>query len=134
MKTLKLKVNPRFGIRGLLNEKYGKGGLTLDTLKTAQDIMAKVLLDIKWATKLEKDGSTKAIGGEEAKRLNIRQFITQGQPQIGWDLNKDKGKDIEFDGDEIKLLIDLIKDKNTSKELKLDDAWIQDVAKQLEII
>ena len=134
MKTLKLKVNPRFGIRGLLNEKYAKGGLTLETLSDAQSIMAKVVIDIVWG-KPEKDGNILATGGAEAKAVGLRQIIVPGQmTQIGWDVSKDKGKDVELSGDEIKLLTELIKEKNDKKEVKIDDLWMQDIARQLEII
>jgi len=135
MTKLLLKINPMFGIRGLLNEKYAKGGLTLDMLKHAQNIIEKVAVDIVWSDKPEKDGVIKAVGKELAKNVNLRRVsvMQQGQQmqQIVWDVEKDTGTDIEFSEDQAKLLTELIKAKSDSKELKTDDMWILDVAEQL---
>jgi len=137
MKILKLKINPMFGIRGLLNEKYAKGGLTLDMLKHAQNIIEKVAVDIVWSDKPDKEGVVKAVGKELAKKVNLRRVpvIREGKQmqQIVWDVDKDTGTDIEFSEDQAKLLTELIKAKSDSKELKTDDMWILDVAEQLEI-
>ncbi len=137
MKKLLLKINPRFGIRGLLNDKYAKGGLGLEMLRDAQNIMQKILVEIIWSEKPEKDGTIKATGKEDAKKVNLRRtlVIQDGKQtqQIVWDIDKDKGKEIELNDDEAKLLVELIKDKNTKKEFKIDDAWVQGVAEQLEI-
>lgn len=135
MTKLLLKINPMFGIRGLLNEKYAKGGLTLDMLKHAQNIIEKVAVDIVWSDKPEKDGVIKAVGKELAKKVNLRRVsVKQGGndiQQIVWDVEKDTGTDIEFSEDQAKLLTELIKAKSDSKELKTDDMWILDVAEQL---
>lgn len=75
----------------------------------------------------------KAIMGDESKAANMRLEViqtanAQGMPQemssLRWDADKDKGKEIEFSEDEVKLLHEIIKSKDEKKELKLEDGWM----------
>jgi len=136
MKKILLTLTERFGIRNFLNEKYAKGGLTLETLKDAQHIMEKVSVDIRLASKPDKDGSIKAIGGDEAKKVNLRQVMSFNEgrqsPQLVWDAAKDKGREVLFSEDEMKLLQELIKEKDEKKELGIGDTYLIELSEKLE--
>jgi len=136
MKTINLRFNDRIGVRGLLNAKYIQGGLTLDTLKDATHLLEKVSMETIWAKKPDKDGTIKAIGGEEAKKLNLRRLTSKNLKgedvsQLIWDVKQDTPKAIEITADEVKLLKEIIQEKNDKKEIKLDDLWLADVSAQL---
>lgn len=135
MTTLKLSIQERLNIPMLLNEVYQKGGLSLQMLTDAQKIGQKIAVEIEFAEKPDKDGSYRAIKGDEAKKVNLRQvFSFQGGQRMGeirWDAIKDKGKEMEFTTDEIKLLKDIVERKNTEKGFAMKDAWIVELAKKL---
>lgn len=123
-----LTINERFGIRNLLNEVYSKGGLGLDTLKPAQKIIEAVNVEIEFEKKPSKDGSFKAIKGDEAVEVNMRQVLSVSEgKQVGqlvWDSGKDKGKELDLSKNEVDLLLEVIKNKSEKKELGIGDAFI----------
>jgi hypothetical protein len=139
MKILNMTVAERLGVRNLLNETYAKGGLDLGMLLETQKIFEKISIETEFGknpTKVEGNTETYfAIGGAEAKAVNLRMTITKVEDKIysqtQWDAAKDKGKEISFDGDQVKLLIDIIKNKSDKKELKLEDAYLADLNRKL---
>ena len=136
MKILKLLISERLGIRNLLNETYQKGGLTLDSLTDAQNIMTKIAVNVEFNEKPDKDGFYKAIKDTEAVKIKMRQgyLFSQGvkTPQLIWDPRADKGKDIEFSNDEIILIKELIESKNSQKGFKLGDDYMVELARKVE--
>jgi len=138
-KTITMTVAERLGARNLLNETYAKGGLDLEMLLEAQKVLGKVSLELVFEEKpSKKEGGVEtyfATGGAEAKAVNLRTIITKAEDkvysQMQWDAAKDKGKEIEFSGDEVKLLKDIIKGKGDRKELKLEDAYLLNLNEKL---
>ena len=92
-------------------------------------------MEIEFNQKPEKNGEYKAIRGEEAKKVNLRQsFSFEGgmrTSQLLWDATKDKGKDVELSDDEAKLLADIIERKNSEKSFTLADGYILGLAEKL---
>jgi hypothetical protein len=138
-KTIKLSIKERLGTVNLLNEIYGKGGMDLEMLLDSQNILEKINVEIeleKKPSKVEGNSETYfAIGGKEAKAVNLRTIITKAEDkiysQMQWDAKLDKGASIEFTSDEVKLLKDIIKGKSDKKELKLEDAYLAELNRKL---
>lgn len=130
-----LTINERFGIKNLLSEVYSKGGLGLETLKPAQKVIEAVNVPIEFDKKPSKDGTFKAIKGDEAMKVNMRQVlaVVEGKQtgQLVWDSDKDKGKKLDFTENETKLLKEVIQNKSDKKELTIADAWIVDLEEKL---
>jgi len=135
MKTVKFTVQERLSIPQFLNTCYLKGGMSLQMLTDAQNITRKLAMEIEFNQKPEKNGEYKAIRGEEAKKVNLRQgFNFEGgmrTSQLYWDAQKDKGKDVELSDDEAKLLCDIIERKNSEKSFTLADGYILGLAEKL---
>lgn len=135
MKTINFTIQERLSLPQFLNAVYQKGGLTLQMLTDAQNITRKLALEIGLGEKPDKEGNYKAIRGEEAKKVNLRQgfIFDKGirTPQLFWDATKDKGKEIELTEDEINLLKEIIERKNTEKAFSMTDGYIIELAKKL---
>ena len=125
----------RLSIPQFLNICYQKGGMSLQMLTDAQNITRKLAMEIEFNQKPEKNGEHKAIRGEEAKKVNLRQsFSFEGgmrTSQLLWDAGKDHGKEIELSDDESKLLADIIERKNSEKSFTLADGYILGLAEKL---
>ena len=124
MTNLKLLIRERLGISNLLDEKYQKGGLDLKGLTKSQKIIEKV--SIGGSLSYEKD---KPVQKGEYKDYNIQMQGTS----ITWDAVKDKGKEIEFSEDELKMLKEMVEEKSSKKELKLSDTYLTILAGKLGI-
>lgn len=136
MKKVIIKFSEKMGIKNILNETYQKGGLSLDGLKTAQNLIEKTKIEMEFTTQPNKDGFYKAIKGKEAIKIDLRKNITntlQGKmEQLLWDIEKDKGTEIEFNSDEVKMLKEIIEGKNKEKTLKISDFFLVELSKKLE--
>lgn len=133
MKTLKLSVSERFGIRNLLNGVYAKGGLTLSTLSDAQNIIRKTLMEMEFDKKPDKTGVFNAIKGKEAKAVDMKRVLTPQGESLSWNPDKDKGTEIEFTEDEVKIIKEILNEKNNKKEFTMSDSYVPELAKKLEI-
>ena len=135
MKKVSFTVQERLSLPQMLNSIYLKGGMSLQMLTDAQNITRKLAMEIEFNQKPEKNGEHKAIRGEEAKKVNLRQgFSFEGgmrTSQLLWDAGKDKGKDVELSDDEAKLLADIIERKNSEKSFTLADGYILNLATKL---
>lgn len=114
MKTIKIKVKERMGLIGLLNKTYEKGGLDLKSLTISQKLVNQLI-----------------IQEDEGKKIKWEQNPINGN--FTWDLKKDKGKDIEFTDDALKLVADIIKRRNDSKEFALEDTFLVELTEKLGI-
>jgi len=138
-KTIKLSIKERLGTVNLLNEIYGKGGMDLEMLLDSQNILEKINVEIeldKNPSKVEGNSETYfATGGKEAKAVNLRTVMIKAEDKIylqnKWDEKLEKGKEIEFTSNEVKLLKDIIKGKSDKKELKLEDAYLAELNRKL---
>jgi len=149
MRNLNLTIEERIKTPFLLNEIYQKGGLSLGMLSDAQNILRKLTIEREFNSEPEKPKKGESLypkiykvkSGEEAKKANMRlevivtrneQGMVQEVSSVRWDTEKDEGKEIEFSEDEIKLLAELIKNKDEKKELKLEDGYLVKLNEKLE--
>ena len=112
MKEIKFSIGERLSLSNLLSEIYQAGGLHLGTLKTAFNVVGKM-----------------EIKEQERKDIKMKQ---QGA-SVTWDPKKDKEKNFEFSGDEVKLMKEAIKSKNEKKAFTLADRHIISIAEKLEL-
>jgi len=113
MKTLNINIRERLGIATLLDKTYQKGGLDLRNLVIAQKILGLLMID-------------------EKEQKDVKWTRTP-DGNINWDTRKDKGKNIEFSDDAIKLITEIIKRRNDSKEFTLADSFLVELTDKLEI-
>ena len=114
MKTLKLQINERLGISNLLNQLYQAGGLDLQMLSQSQKIVNKLIID-------------------EKERKQVDWKVDPIRNTINWNPQKDKGKEIEFSNDEVKMIKEALEEKNKKKGFNLADAYASTLAEKLGI-
>ena len=128
---IKLTIAERFGIRNLLSEVYQKGGLTLETLISAQKIITDTNIEIEFG-KADDKGVFKAVKGDEAVAVNLRQVVNaNGSSQLLWDTDKDTENEYELSDKETNLLKEIIKSKSEKKELAISDNFIVELNEKL---
>lgn len=110
MRTFVLSVKERLGLGGILNKKYQQGGLSLATLSIAQKILEKLMID-------------------EPETKDIKLENKNGR--LTWDLKKDKGKQVEFNEDQAKLLKEIINGLSEKKEFSLEDGYIVELVEKI---
>jgi len=113
MKTLKLKLQERFGIIKLFNEIYAAKGLDLQGLNIATKLVGKITLT-------------------EEDQKDLEWKVEEGK--TSWNPKKDVEKEIEFNSNEEKMLKELIETKSKDKSLGVGDAFLITLAIQLDII
>ena len=114
MKTINLTIGERIAITGLFNEAYQRGGLDLQSLNRAMKIVQKVeILD------------------EERRKCDFR--LDYASNTITWNVKKDKGKEVELNEDQTKMIKDAIENKNSNKSFSMSDRHLITVAEKLGI-
>ena len=107
MATLKLKILHKYGLRRLLNSAYVGGGLSLEMLIIAQKVIGKV-----------------NVSSEDEKAVDM---IRLPNGNSRWSDKKDVFKDVDFSGDEIKLIKEIVEGKSKSKKLSSNDLFLVDL-------
>jgi len=107
MKKIKLDIFERLGVSAIFNEIYSAGGLDLIGLRVVQKIIDKIMLS-----------------EEERKAMDYKQVEENGKQVVKWNPTKVKEKEVEFSEDEVKMIEESIKTKNSKKGFNPADKFI----------
>lgn len=115
---LTLRINERFGLTNFLNEIYRAKGLDLAGLNTAQKIIEKILVE-----------------QEEREEIEMREEtnVDTGQTNLVWNPEKDTGKEIEFNSNEVKMIKEIIEKRNEDKAFGIQDRFVVSLAEKVGI-
>jgi hypothetical protein len=132
MKLL-LTLIERFGITRFLSEAYQKGGMDFSTLVDGNEIQKKIALDGSLTSSTDDKKKTENwIQSGDFKKYDIKvNFTPEGGSQYIWDVEKDKGEDIEFTDREADVMKKLIEDKSKAKTLSMSDGFVVALAPKL---